>query len=222
MVMCDFEASVPTWLAPGDQFSISVMASDRALVANRTTETLFFNLRPNPTLESVEPARGGTAGGTDVVVSGSGFLPGVRVLVDGVPLLPDGGTLVDEQTISGRMPPHEAGPATVTLQSSLGESKLVVTFSYAEPPAVSAIQPEEGDPVGGTPVKIRGQRFGQDTQVLFGDTLAEARPLAGPQLVSDTEILGAAPPGKGRTSVWVFDAALGWDRLVDGFGWSVP
>jgi hypothetical protein len=31
-----------------------------------------------------------------------------------------------------------------------------------------------------------------------------------------------APAGKGRTSVWVFDATLGWDRLVDGFGWSTP
>jgi hypothetical protein len=154
-----------------------------------------------------------------VVVSGSGFLPGTRVLVDGMPLAPAGGMLVDDRTISGRMPPHPAGPATLALRSPLGEGQLAGAFVYGEPPAIVAILPEEGVTAGGTMVRVRGARFDGDTHVLFGDSLAQAQALASPEWVSDTEIRGIAPAGTGRTSVWVVDVALGWDRLVDGFGW---
>jgi len=221
-VTCDFDAWVPSSLSAGDTFEIRVMAVDRAPVANRTDAMLSFALRARPTLDWVEPARGGTAGGTDVVVSGSDLVPGARVLVDGVPLLPDGGILVDNQTISGRMPAHAAGAATLTLESPLGASTLSAVFVYAEPPGITAILPARGDPAGGTPVSIFGARFGADTQVLFGDTLAEAETLIVTQVVSDSEIRGLAPAGNGRTSVWVFDAVLGWSRLVEGFGWSLP
>jgi hypothetical protein len=222
LVMCDFEVSVPTRLEAGEAFTIIAMAVDRAPLPNRARQPLAFVLRARPSLDSVEPVRGGTAGGTDVVVSGSGFLPGVRVLVDGTPLLPDGGTLIDEQTISGRMPTHPAGAAALTLVSPLGEGDVSLDFFYADPPAINAIQPEEGDPAGGTPVRVIGKRFNADTEVLFGDTLAGAQFLTAPQVEKDGVITGVAPAGRGRTSVWVFDSALGWDRLVDGFGWSVP
>jgi hypothetical protein len=221
-VTCHFDVSVPISLGGGDVFEIRAAAFDRALVPNRTPAVLSFVLHARPALEDVRPAEGGTAGGTDVVVSGSGLIPGVRVLVDGVPLLPDGGTLVDDQTISGRMPAHAAGVATLTLESPLGASKLAEGFVYAEPPAIASIMPSQGDPIGGTPVTVVGERFGEDTQVLFGETLATAQPLSAPQWVSDTEIRGIAPPGTGRTTVWVFDATLGSSKLVDGFGWRVP
>jgi hypothetical protein len=221
-VTCHFDASIPSSLRGGDVFELRVLAVDRALVANRMPALLSFVLRAPPALSGVEPAQGGTAGGTDVVVSGSGLIPGVRVMVDGLPLLPDGGTLVDDQTISGRMPAHAAGVATLTLESPLGGSTLAAGFVYAEPPAIARISPAQGNPLGGTPVTVIGERFGNDTRVMFGHTLATARELSGPQVVSDTEIRGIAPAGQGRTSVWVFDADLGWNRLLDGFGWGVP
>jgi hypothetical protein len=219
---CDFDASVPGSMAPGQAFVITVVALDRARVPNVTTAELSFPLRERPSLESIDPPRGGIAGGTDVVVSGSGFLPGARLLVDGAPLEPDGGLVVDGQTITGRVPPHPAGAVTLTLRSPIGDSKLALAFLYAEPPAIAAIQPEEGDGAGGTEVHIIGQGFDGNTQVLFGDTLALARPLGAARMISDSEIQGVAPPGKGRTSVWVFDSETGWDQLVDGFGWSGP
>jgi IPT/TIG domain len=221
-VTCTFDAAVPSSLAAGDTFEMTVVATDRAAIPNHGRETLSLTLQPRATLGGVEPTRGGTAGGTDVVVSGSGFLPGTRVLVDGTPLAPAGGMLVDDRTISGRMPPHPAGAATLALQSPLGEDQLARAFVYGEPPAIDAILPEEGMTAGGTMVRVIGKRFDGATQVFFGDSLAQARVLASAQWVSDTEIRGTAPAGTGRTSVWVVDAALGWDRLVDGFGWSSP
>ena len=219
-VTCHFDASVPSSLLGGEVFEIRALAVDSAQEANRTPKTLSFVLRGRPILNGVQPAHGGTAGGTDVVVSGSHLIHGARVLVDGVPLRPDGGTFVDDQTISGRMPPHAAGVATLTLQSPLGESTLAASFFYAEPPLITEIKPAQGSPGGGTPVTVLGERFGNDTQVMFGQTLATAQPLSVPQLVSDKEIRGIAPEGTGRTSVWVVDAMFGWSRLADGFLWS--
>jgi hypothetical protein len=219
---CDFDASVPSSIAAMESFVITVLALDRARVPNVTMAEMEFRLHERPSLESIDPPRGGIAGGTDVVVNGSGFLPGARVLVDGVPLAPDGGTVVDEQTITGRVPPHAPGPVTLTLHAATGDSKLPLSFLYAEPPAIAAIQPEEGDAAGGTEVHVIGQGFDGNTQVLFGDSLPLARPLGAAQMISDSEIRGLAPPGSGRTSVWVFDSETGWDQLVDGFGWSGP
>jgi hypothetical protein len=221
-VRCDFEVPIPSAMASGEHFAIGATALDQAPDPNRTRRVLTFVLNARPTLDAVEPASGGSAGGTDVVVTGSGFLAGARVLVDGQPLLPEGGMLVDDQTISGRMPPHPPGPASVTLVSPVGEGKPPLTFFYGEPPAINVVVPSEGLPAGGTAVKVFGERFGERTQVLFGETLAEAQPLMAPQLVSDREIDGTAPAGRGRTSVWVFDTAFGWDRLPGGFGWGGP
>jgi hypothetical protein len=221
-VTCHFEASIPSSLGADDVFEIRALAVDGARAANRTPAKLSFVLRGRPVLNGVEPARGGTAGGTDVVISGSALIRGARVLVDGVPLLPDGGTFVGDQTISGRMPAHPAGVATLTLQSPLGNSTLAASFVYAAPPAITGIRPVQGASGGGTPVSVVGERFGDDTQVMFGQTLATAQPLQDPQRVSDEEIRGIAPRGTGRTSVWVFDPALGWSRLADGFVWSMP
>jgi hypothetical protein len=221
-VRCEFEASVPSSMSAGQSFVITVFAVDRARIENVTVAELAFQLRERPSLESIDPQRGGIAGGTDVVINGSGFLPGARVLLDGLPLEPDGGVVVDGQTITGRVPPHRPGPVTLTLASAIGESKLPLAFLYADPPTIAAIDPEEGDAAGGTPVRIIGEGFDGSTQVLFGDTLAQARPLGAAQMISDSEIRGIAPPGSGRTSVWVFDSETGWDQLVDGFGWSGP
>jgi hypothetical protein len=221
-VRCDFDISIPSSMMAGEVFEIEVEALDRAAVPNRGTASVSLTLRDPPAIESVEPARGGVAGGSDVVVTGSGFLPGSRLLVEGVLLAPDGGTVIDEHTISGRMPPHPTARVALELRTPLGDSKLPLAFEYLEPPAIHSIAPDGGDPAGGTPVRIVGERFTADTQVLLGDSLTGAVPLAAPELVSDTVIRGLTPPGTGRASVWVVDSATGWDRLVDGYGWTGP
>jgi hypothetical protein len=221
-VRCEFEVTVPSTLSPQDVFELAVTATDSALEPNRTRASLLFTVQAQPSLEAIDPLRGGTSGGTDVVVSGAAFVPGTQILIDKVPLIPGGGRVIDGQTIGGRMPPHRAGPVVVTLVSPLGNAGDPLIFVYADPPAIARVDPREGDPAGGTAVAILGARFGAETQVLFGDTLAQAQPLAAVVRLSETEIHGTAPPGRGRTSVWVFDPEVGWDRLPDGFGWRAP
>jgi len=162
------------------------------------------------------------AGGTDLVIRGAGFFPGSKAYVGGVPLLPDGGVTMNPQTIFGRTPPHTEGPVSVVVRTPIGEAPLTGVFQYAQPPQIEAILPEVGDPDGATPFRVRGHGFTDQTLIFFGESLVQGVPSEEQRVVSDIEISGSAPAGRGRTSVWAFDPDLGWSRLPDGFGWSMP
>jgi hypothetical protein len=214
---CEIEVLVPPRWSEGDVLGLRIVAVDGAAVPNVSERTLSFTLRAKPQVTSVLPARGGIAGGTDVVVRGSGFLPGTRVFFGDVPLWPDGGQVVDETTISGRAPAHDAGKVPVTARTPIGDARLAPEgYEYAPPPRVEAIEPATGPATGGTAVRVRG-RFTPGTQISLGPTLARAIPLGRPTPFGDLEIRGVAPPGSGRVAIWAFDPELGWSRLPDAF-----
>lgn len=218
---CDFQVVVPAWLGPGDQFVLRAVATDNAAVPNRAEHSLAFTLQRPPGITGVSPSLGGVAGGTDLVVRGSGFYPGSKVYLGDLPLVPDGGIVMDPQTIFGRAPAHAEGVVSIEVRTPLGDAELADVFRYALPPQIEAILPETGDPDGAM-FRVRGKRFTKNTQIFFGDTLAGAEPSEVQGFVSDMEIMGFAPAGRGRTSVWAFDADLGYSQLPDGFGWSAP
>jgi hypothetical protein len=219
---CDVQVVVPDSLVPGDQFVLRATATDTAAVPNHAEQSLVFVVQRPPTVIGISPTLGGVDGGSDLVLQGSGFVPGTKVYVGGLLLLPDGGVIMDAQTIYGRTPPHAEGPATVLVRTPIGDVPLADIFLYAQPPQIETILPEIGDPDGATVFRVRGQRFTKNTLIFFGDTLSGAEPCEIQSWTSDTEITGAAPAGRGRTSVWAFDPDLGFSRLPDGFGWSAP
>jgi hypothetical protein len=129
---------------------------------------------------------------------------------------------MNQQTIFGRTPAHAEGPVPVVVRTPIGEAPLTGVFQYALPPQIEAILPETGDPDEATAIRVRGHRFTRNTQIFFGHSLVGAQPCEVQTLESENEISARAPTGRGRTSVWAFDADLGWSRLADGFGWSKP
>jgi hypothetical protein len=219
---CDFQVTVPAGLVPGDEFVLKATATDTATAPNHAVQTMVFTVRQPPTVIGISPTAGGIAGGTDLVLRGTGFVPGTKVYVGGLLLLPDGGVVMDEQTVYGRTPPHAEGTATVLVRTPIGDVNLTDFFSYAIPPQIEGIIPDIGDPDGATKVRVRGTRFTRSTLIFFGDSLAGAEVCEEQKWNSDTEIIGSAPAGRGRTSVWAYDPDLGFSRLVDGFGWGTP
>ncbi|HXU82763.1 MAG TPA: IPT/TIG domain-containing protein [Polyangia bacterium] len=219
---CDFQVVVPAWLAPGDQFVLRAVATDTAAVPNHAMAERAFTIQQPPIITGLSPTLGGVIGGTDIVIRGSGFFPGTKAYLGGLMLLPEGGVVMDSETIFGRTPAHAEGSATVLVRTPVGDIQLTDVFLYALPPQIETIKPEIGDPDGATMIRVRGRRFTRNTQIFFGDTLAGAEPCEVQGFVSDTEIFGSAPAGRGRTSVWAFDADLGYSRLPDGFGWGSP
>jgi hypothetical protein len=219
-VRCDFEVTAPETLAVGRDVVVTVAAHDGSPSRNTTTSARIFKVVNRTYAAIIDPESGSSRGGTDLVISGLGFAPDTQVMI-GDSLLKMT-VVVDEKTIAGRTPVGQAGLVTVTVSSALGTSQVPNGFRYQDPPRITAISPETGDPTGGTSVRIFGRGFDDDTMVYFGDNLAEGLSLLTPQRLSDGEITGKAPAGKGRCSVWVFDADLGWTSLPGGFGWSEP
>jgi phospholipase C len=82
--------------------------------------TYLVTSNPAPTLSSINPQSGGTAGGTSVTLSGSNFISGASVTFDGI-----AATSVNfssPSTITAVTPPHAAGVANVTVTNPDGQS----------------------------------------------------------------------------------------------------
>jgi hypothetical protein len=219
---CGFQFAISLGLGQGDVVRVVAEASDRSPRQNRATATLSITLREAPGLVGVVPNSGGTAGGTDVLVQGYGFLSGTQVFVDGELLAPNGGVLVDSTTISGHVPAHRVGNALVTARTPVGDALGSQPFNYLPPPSITAISPAIGLPAGGTAVTVTGSGFTSDTRIYFGSDLDSAAPLAEAFLQGSTSIIGRAPAGSGTAAVWAFDNLLGFSKLPSGFTWEAP
>jgi hypothetical protein len=219
---CAFQVRVSQSLKGSELVRITAIVTDDSKNYNSCTATLSFPVHALPTVSSIFPTSGGTAGGTDVVITGSGFLAGSQAVVDGVKLFPEGGIVVNETTLSGHVPAHAAGAASIVIQTPLGNASGDIHFNYQAPPLVETITPSTGAATGGTAVALTGKGFSNDTRIYFGSTLDSAVPLADLYLQSDSTIIGLTPAGSGQTWVWAFDEALGFTRLPTPFTWRTP
>jgi hypothetical protein len=226
-ISCDFEVLLPRELRAGEAVELQAVASDAALPANTLSLRRDFILGDPPSIAQVVPTRGGSGGGTEVVVWGARLVPGSRVFFGRLPLGPDGGLHLNETTITGRAPPNAAGSVDIRVVTPIGEARLVSGFQYLSPPVVSAVEPVAGTRAGGFPVRVKGKNFTGRTRIHLGRTLGTAVPLAPPAAVAEDEILSVAPAAAGAdlgpVSVFAVDPDAGVSApLVDAFTWTGP
>lgn len=156
---------------------------------------------PPPELKLLRllPPRGASAGGTAVLLEGSGFLRDFSTTgSQAKPLttLRVGGNtvqdfqIIDDQTIELRTPPGVAGAASVSIRNPNGSFVCNNCFTYFDELVVTAFTPRSGPLAGGNEVTITGQGFTNDTQVLFG---AYSSPRV--TFVSATELKVIVPRG---------------------------
>ena len=220
---CTFDVTISSNLDPGMTVNLDIAAfNDGVSPNNQTVTNIPLGLSPRPTVSSVKPQAGGTAGGTNVVIKGSGFILGSRAYFGTSLLIPDGGIVVGNETITGYAPAHVAGAVPVTVQSRLGFATWDSKFEYQLPPQISSITPPSGKQGGDTSVHVLGKNFSETTLIYLGHTLAGAVPLANALWVSDGEIDGVVPAGSGQATVWAFDRNNGWTSLPNGFSWIAP
>jgi IPT/TIG domain len=220
---CTFDVTISSGLDPGMTVNLEIVAADDAVPPNQTSVDLPIRLSALPTVSSVTPQAGGVAGGTNVVILGSGFVAGSRAYFDDTPLIPDGGIVSNEGTIiSGYTPAHAAGPATVTVRSRLGLATSPTPYVYQLPPQIGSISPSYGTQGEDTPVQVFGSNFSSSTIIYIGQVWSAAVPLASASFVGETEITGVVRSSSGQATVWAFDPYDGWTNLPDGFFWIAP
>ena len=220
---CIFDVTISSNLSAGMTVNLVITASnDAPQPNNQTVDPLPIRLTPHPTVSSVKPPAGGVAGGTNVVIQGSGFETGSRAYFGTSLLIPNGGIVVNGETISGYAPAHVAGAVPVTVQSRLGFASWDEKFEYKLRPQILSISPAFALEGEDKLVQVAGANFTKTTIIYLGHALASAAPLDGAWFVSDSEIDGVVRHGSGQATVWAFDADNGWTSLPNGFSWIAP
>lgn len=115
----------------------------------------------DPVVSTVSPAQGTLAGGTALVIHGSGFRPGAAVVIgdelylDGVA---GGCTVVDDSTLTlVTRATVSSGPRDVVVIDESGvEGRASAGFAFVDAPQIDGVFPTAGSDMGGTVVKIRG------------------------------------------------------------------
>jgi hypothetical protein len=141
-----------------------------------------------PTVDSLSPASGSTAGGYQVVITGTGLTGVNAVTVGGTPVT---ATVNNDTTITIiSMPPHAAGTVDIIVSHPTeGQSSNTAAddFTYIAPPSVSGLSPTSGSTAGGNMVTITGTGFTGANAVNFGGTGLV------PTVLNDTTITVTAP-----------------------------
>src|SRR5215475_7353628 len=121
-----------------------------------------------PTVGSVSPTSGKTAGGTRVTVTGTGFTRVRSVKFGAV-----SGTSISVASptkLAVTAPAHSAGVVDVRVTTAYGTSatRIVDRYRYVPPPKVFAVSPTWGKTAAGTRVTVTGANFVHVTSVKFG------------------------------------------------------
>jgi hypothetical protein len=168
-----------------------------------------------PTVSSISPNSGPTAGGTAVTITGTNFGAGATVAFGGTAATKV--VVVNSTTITATTPAGSAGAVTVTVTANGQSGSLASGFSYTAPPTVTSVSPNSGPTAGGTAVTITGTNFAAGATMTFGGTAATKA-----VVVSGTEITAATPAGiAGAVTVTVANPGGQSGSLADGFTYVV-
>ncbi|MGO9488414.1 MAG: IPT/TIG domain-containing protein [Solirubrobacteraceae bacterium] len=165
-----------------------------------SAESLTFVGPQPPSVSSISPSSGPTAGGTEVLIHGANFQPGSTVAIGGAATAVD---VRSETEITAFTPAWAAGSDEVVVSAEGTSSTGGPTFTYLAPvPVVSTIAPEDGSTAGGTEVTITGSHFLPDSTVTIGGAATHVN------IRSETEITALTPASPaGREEVVVSDEA---------------
>ena len=133
--------------------------------------TYTYVTPPRPTVSSVTPSTGTTAGGTAVVIKGTGFTAGATVTIGSKATAV---TVRSASEITAKTVATAAGGDEVTVSEGNGTSSSGPAFTYAAPPAptVASTSPVKGTTLGGTTVVIKGTGFVTGATVTIGHKVA--------------------------------------------------
>ncbi|WP_158292613.1 IPT/TIG domain-containing protein [Serinibacter arcticus] len=121
-----------------------------------STPALVFTYLDAPTAASLAPVSGPVAGGTAVVVTGTGFTPDSVVTIDGLEV---SGVVNETGTeVAFTTPGGDAGPVDVVV-TTLGGSTDALVFTYLDAPTAASLDPVAGPVAGGTVVTVTGTGF---------------------------------------------------------------
>ena len=121
----------------------------------------YTSPNPAPSVGSISPTSGTTAGGTAVTITGTGFFSGATVSFGGTAAT--GVTVASSTSISASAPAHAVGSVSVAVTNTDNQNGTLANgYTYTSPnpaPTVNSISPASGTTAGGTSTNITVQGF---------------------------------------------------------------
>jgi hypothetical protein len=179
----------------------------------KSTKTNGFTYVAAPTITTVTPAKGPTAGGTVVSIKGTHLTTLTQVTFGTKPAT----TLTTKTAglVKVKDPAGTAGAVTVTITTKYGGTGTKTNaFTYIGPPKITKVSPATGPAKGGTTVTITGTNFTTVTTVKFGTKAATTLRTNTPTQIKVKDPSGT--PGPVTVSV---AAAGGSVTLPNGFSY---
>ncbi len=194
---------------------------DVVVTTDHGTDTLpgGFLYVPAPTLSSVTPPAGPTAGGGPISLSGSGFLDheaGTPTVTFGANVATDV-VVTGDGTITCVAPPQAAlGAYDVSVSNALGTVTLPLGYACVPPPSLSAVSIPDGPAGGLTSVTLSGADFDAGgIEVSFGGVPATAVTVVSPGSLTCSTPAGT--PGVASISVRTYG---GTATLLGAWTWT--
>ncbi|MCB9729253.1 MAG: IPT/TIG domain-containing protein [Deltaproteobacteria bacterium] len=146
----------------------------------------------NLTLSAIEPDRGPVSGGRTVQITGTGFAPGMVVLIDeslGIDL-----EVESDTRASFVVPPHPAGAVDVSVWHPASQSPdpvvLEAAYLYQADLVITGVDPPTGDVAGGSTLTVHGDGFTEGARFFV-----DGRAAISPSRVDAQTLVGVLPPG---------------------------
>ncbi|ABE40229.1 Outer membrane autotransporter barrel [Rhodopseudomonas palustris BisB5] len=133
------------------------------------TSTGGFTYILSPSISTISPNAGPSAGGTSVTISGTNLSGVTSVTIGGAAATLGTNT---STSIVVTTPAGTAGARDVVVTTSGGSVTAVGGFTYAGPPTIGTISPSSGPTGGGTSVTITGSNLANITNVTIGGAAA--------------------------------------------------
>ena len=148
--------------------TVTVAPDTRGGTATLTNGVTYVAASTSPTITSIEPASGITAGGTSVTITGTGFGSTTPVVRFGTACA---AAIISHSptSIVAVAPPGSLGAADLSVTMQTGRVVSAGGFTYTAPPTFSAVSPNWGYSAGGGSVTIVGRGFGEGTPTVTFD-----------------------------------------------------
>jgi hypothetical protein len=184
------------------------------------TSAFTYVAPATPTITSISPTSGPTAGGTQITLTGTNFVSGATVRVGGVAAT--GVTFTSATQLRATTPAGAAGVAAVQVTNPSGQSvTLNNAFTYTAPattPTLTSLTPTSGPTAGGTQITLTGTNFVSGATVRVGGVAA-----TGVTFTSATQLRATTPAGAaGVAAVQVTNPSGQSVTLNNAFTYTAP
>lgn len=182
-----------------------------------------FTVASIPVVQARFPAAGTATGGTELVLTGQNFQPGMQVRIDSVlqPVTLEGTTTARVTTVGGAA----GGPYVLEAENPSGEvSTLAFSYVAQADPVLQVLTPASGSPSGGKQITVTGAGFTAASTVHFGvDPLTGTGGTQAAAVIfvdANTLLVTTPAMSKGRVAVMVQEPSGQASILPDAYSYK--